>query len=147
MFCLSTVPYSLLWVLSQSPSLPLLFLPNNTYAVLFPTHMQISMLQKVQILAFVVSAFSYVQYNLFCHDNVIQQQGQAECTMHRLYCYKQHDNNHTTLWIKIILSTGVMIIPFLVWNSCHFGMEFIPFWYENHTVFGMKIILFLVCSV
>ena len=69
-----------------------------------------------------------MHYNLFCH-NVIQQQAQAECTMHGLYCYKQHDN-HTNLWIKIILSTGVMVIYL-------FGMKFIPFWYEIHTVFGM----------
>ena len=70
------------------------------------------------LLAFAVSAFPCVHYNLFCHNTVIQQRGQAECTMHRLYCYKQHDN-HTNSWMKIILSTCVMIIPF---------------WYEIHTV-------------
>ena len=88
------------------------------------------------ILAFAVSAFPYVYYNLFCH-NVIQQQGQAECTMHGL-C-KQHDN-HTNLWINIILPTGVMILPF--WYEIHtiFGIKFILF-------FGMKFIPFLVCSV
>ena len=31
--------------------------------------------------------------------------------------YKQH-NIHTDLWMKIILTTGVMVIPF---------------WYETHT--------------
>ena len=56
---------------------------------------------------------SYIDISLFCHNTVIQQRGQAECTMHRLYCYKQHDN-HTNSLMKIILSTRVMIIPFLV---------------------------------
>ena len=60
-------------------------------------------LSRCYILAFAVSAFSYVHYNLFSHI-VIQQQGQAECTMHGLYCYNQHDN-HTNLWINIILPT------------------------------------------
>ena len=51
------------------------------------------------------------------------QQGQAECTMHRLYCYKQHDN-HTNLWMKIILPAGVMVILF---------------WYETHDVRDQEI--------
>ena len=53
--------------------------------------------------------------------------------------YKQH-NIHTDLWMKIILTTGVMVIPF--WYEVHtvFGMIVIPF-------FGMKFIPFLVCSV
>ena len=74
---------------------------------------------------FCCQCISYVHCNLFCH-NVIQQQGQAECTIHGLYRYKQHDN-HTNLWMNIILPTGVMIIPF---------------WYEIHTIFGIKFILF-----
>ena len=50
--------------------------------------------------------------------------------------YKQHDT-HTNLWMKIILTTGVMVIPF--WYEVHtvFGMIVIPFWYEVHTIFGM----------
>ena len=53
--------------------------------------------------------------------------------------YKQHDT-HTNLWMKIILTTGVMVIPF--WYEVHtvFGMIVIPF-------FGVKFIPFLVCSV
>ena len=67
------------------------------------------------LLLFVSVHFLYVPCNLLCHIDVIQQQKKAECiaTMHGLYYYKQN-NDHTNLWMKIILSCGMMTIPFLV---------------------------------
>ena len=67
--------------------------------------------------------------------------------MHGLYYYKQN-NDHTNLWMKIILSCGMMTIPFLVWLSMVWFSY--HFWYAqckqwNHTYFGMKFIpLFLL---
>ena len=96
------------------------------FAVSCFSHMQISMLPlpkkhsnfifelgrcNSSLLAFGVSVFLYVHPNLFCNNNLIQQQGQAECTMHGLYCYKQHDNHTNNLWMKI-LCIGMMIILF-----------------------------------
>ena len=60
----------------------------------------------------------HVHYNLFCHSDLIQQQVQAECAMHELY-------SMTTTLMKIILSTGMMIIPFF--GMIIIGMMIIPF--------------------
>ena len=75
--------------------------------------------------------FLYVHYK-FCHNNVIQKQRQAECTMHGLYCYKQHDYHTNYLWMKIILSTGMIFSGMKL-----FGMLSVKsylFWYELHIV-------------
>ena len=47
-------------------------------------------------------------------------------TMHGLYYYKQN-NDHTNLWMKIILYCGMMTVPFLYDYP----------WYDFHTIFGM----------
>ena len=70
--------------------------------------------------------------------------------MHGLYYYKQN-NDHTNLWMKIILSCGMMTVPFLVWLSMVWFSY--HFWYAQckqwiHTYFGMKFIpLFLLCRI
>ena len=101
----------------------------------FPTYVQISVLPLLRnprarsdfmfelsgcyssLLPFVSVHFLYVPCNLLCHNDVIQQQKKSWMyAVHGIYCYRQN-NDHTNLWMKIILSCGMITIPFLVWSS------------------------------
>ena len=68
----------------------------------------------LKFIAFCVSAFRYVQCNLLCHNNIIQQKKQAECIPCMDYTAISRMTNS---WMKI---------------------SYI-YWYDHHTVFGMII--------
>ena len=79
--------------------------------------------------------FLDVHNNLLCHKHVIQQEGQAEYTIHGLYCYKQHDIYHAIYWyddhaVFGMIISGMKFVPFKWHTQCKKCL----FWYEIHTV-------------
>jgi len=65
------------------------------------------------LLLFVSVHFLYVPCNLFATLMSFNSRKKLNVSMHGLYYYKQN-NDHTNLWMKIILSCGMMTILFLV---------------------------------